>query len=137
MKNLKGQEMVFELVLIFSISLVIITILYSIFSSYGDYYNSSGLGDSLGKIRHLIAQNIIQLAEKEADGSMIVKIPDRVINEIYIVELSPAGLNVSAKRVSRFSNLYGLHERFMLSGKVPSVNGRLTIYKTGNQIIIQ
>ena len=136
-KKLKGQEMVFELVLIFSISLVLITVLYSIFNSYQNYYSSSGAGNSLGKVKSLVELNVIQMAEKEANGSVIVKIPDRVLNEVYIVELSAGGLNVSSKGVSRATNLYGLQDSFAFSGRVPSVNGRLTIYKTGNQIIIQ
>lgn len=129
--------MVFELVLIFSVSIVIVTILYSAFSSYQDYYTSVGSGDSLNKVKQLISLHIIELAKKDSDSWTTVKIPDRIINDIYVVELSTDGLNVSTRDAFRSSPMYGLSTIYTLSGKVPSINGRITIYKTQDQIIIQ
>ena len=72
------------------------------------------------------------------DSSVILKIPKKIGNENYMIELSSDGLNLTSinTKVSKHSSLYSLNETFSLSGKVASGAGSVIIYKTGNQIII-
>lgn len=136
-KKLKGQEMVFELVMIFGIGVVVMTILYSAFSGYQVYYSSIGTGDSLNKVKQVMTTAILSVAEKQGDSSMVMAIPPRIASKLYVIDLSGSGLNVSTENTYRSSALYGLQQRFSFSGSVPSANGRVTIYKTGSQIIIE
>jgi hypothetical protein len=99
-----------------------------------------GVNDQLLEISEYVGSNIIKLAETGSaeDASVILKIPRKIGNEEYVIELSGNGLNVtsSTTRVSRHSGLYNLNETYSLTGRVASGRGEAIIYKTGNQIII-
>ena len=65
-----------------------------------------------------------------------MRIPKKIGDEIYSIELSDQGINVTALHsgITKRSNLYNLNETITLSGRVLSISGKVMIYKKGNEI---
>lgn len=138
----KGQAIIFENVLIFTIGVAIFVVCYAIFNIYQyTYFNPVGTGDQLEGTRDLIASHILLLAEKPANSTFVLDIPESVGPESYTIRLSPDGLNLtSALGISKASPLFGLAGAFDLSTRPPagilSSEGRITLKKAGDQIYI-
>ena len=137
---MKGVSVIIEYTLLFMFGVIIFISSVSVFGNYEAYFNSVSVNDQLIEISEYVGSNIIKLAEmgNVEDSSIILKIPKKIGNENYMIELSSSGLNVTstATKVSKHSSLYSLNETFSLSGKASSGAGSVIIYKTGNQIII-
>ena len=137
---MKAVSVIIEYVLLFMFGIIILISCMSVFSNYDAYFNSVSVNDQLTGISEYLGSNIIKLAEMGAveDSSVILKIPKKIGNENYMIELSSQGLNLTSisTKVSKHSALYGLNETYSLNGRVASGRGELIIYKTGNQIII-
>lgn len=137
-KAKKGQVIVFENVLIFTISVAIFIVCFAVFTIYQGYFTQVGISDQVSQVRDYITSHIIILAEKEGmNSSMTVKIPRTVGSEPYEITLSQSGLAVTSlvSGISRTSQVYGLPYVFA-SRRIPSSRGKITIYKKANQIII-
>ncbi|MCX6814234.1 MAG: hypothetical protein NTY20_01075 [Candidatus Aenigmarchaeota archaeon] len=137
---MKAVSTIIEYTLLFMFGIIIFISSISVFGNYDAYFNSVSVNDQLIKISEYVGSNIIKLAEMGSgeDSSVILKIPQKIGNENYMIELSSQGLNMTSiiTKVSKHSGLYNLNETFSLSGKVVSGAGSVIIYKTGNQIII-
>jgi len=137
---MKGVSVIIEYTLLFMFGIIIFISSVSVFGNYEAYFNSVSVNDQLIEISEYVGSNIIKLAEmgNVEDSSIILKIPKKIGNDNYMIELSSTGLNVTstATKVYKHSSLYSLNETFSLSGKVASGAGSVIIYKTGNQIII-
>lgn len=137
---MKAVSALIEYVLLFMFGVVILISSVSVFGSYESYFNYMSVNDQLIEISEYLGSNIIKLAEMGSmeDSSIVLKIPKKIGNENYKIELSSQGLNLTSLTtgISRHSSLYNLNETFSLSGNVVSGAGSLIIFKTGNQIII-
>jgi hypothetical protein len=133
-----GQGLIFELVLLFSIAIAIFFVLLSVFSIYQGHFTVVSIDDQLRGIRNLVATSILKMAGQEGDGALSFDIPARIGDELYKIELTDSGLNVStlSRHLSVFSALYNLNETYALSGRVVSSAGRILINKNGNTITI-
>ena len=136
----KGQAIIFENVLIFTVGVAIFIVCYAVFSIYQyTYFDPIGTGDQLESVKDYLSSQIILIAEKDADSSVILDIPTSVGPENYQIVLSTeSGLNLTAldSGISKSTPLFGLGESFVMTGAVPSTEGRITLKKTGNQIYI-
>jgi hypothetical protein len=137
----KGQILVFEQVLIFSIGVVILITSFALFTMYQNYYTSSSSMDQLTQVKEYVLSNIIMVCEKEANSTVILSIPKTIGNNFYKIRLSPAGLNVTLESgtaigTGDFSPLYGLNATFDFSGMVISDLGKVVIYKNGNAVVL-
>ncbi|MBI4019768.1 MAG: hypothetical protein HY367_00425 [Candidatus Aenigmarchaeota archaeon] len=134
----KGQVLVFQHTMLFTIAVGIFILLFAVFNIYSTYYNSTAARDQIKTVRDVLLANIIKLAEKDGDSSAVVDLPKRIGDEEYIMELSQAGLNITTTRTSTniFSGLYGINETFALSGRAASGKGQVIIFKTAGTIII-
>lgn len=133
----KGQMLVFEQVLMFSIGVAIMIMAFALFTMYQNYYTSSTAGDQMTEVKEYVLSSIIKACESEANVTMILTIPKTVSNSYYKISLSNAGLNVTLEPSSGsgdFSPLYGLNETFEFSGMVISDLGKIVIYKSGNLV---
>lgn len=136
MKNLKGQVLVFENVLIFALGVTIFLLCYSTFTVYHSYFADTAVNDQIIKVKEFLVSNILLVSEREGNSTVTLNIPKRVGGEEYIIHLSRYGLNVTTGSRYRFSSLFGLNRTFHLSGKTASLKGKITIYKRGGRIII-
>jgi len=141
-KNLKGQSLIFEQVLLFSMSVTVFIISFAVFNIYQGYFLSVGGENQLDQVKEWVSANILKLAEKGTAGtsSVTIPIPRTIENTAYTIELSSADLTVKTTVPpvkTKISTLYSLNSYFTFSpAKVPSVNGKITIKKENNQIII-
>lgn len=140
--KLKGQILVFEQVLLFTISVAIFVTSFALFIMYQNYYVSETSGDQLGQVRDYILSHIIEISKNEDfESTATLSIPRRVGNGYYKIKLSDLGINVTFWPVDeggeRFSTLYGLNETISFGGEVVSDRGKIVIYKRGNSIYIQ
>jgi len=138
----KGQTLVFEQVLLFTIGVAIFIASFALFSMYQSSYMSVMKWDQLKAVKEYMVSNIIEISEKhEFDSSVMLEIPKRIGNDYYRLTLSPNGLNISVlagnERDYDFSSLYGLNNSYNLSGSVTSDRGKVIIYKIGNSIKLQ
>lgn len=138
----KGQIMVFEQVLLFTISIVILITSFALFLMYQNYYMNETANDQLTQVRDYILSYLVEVCEEEEfETSVTLSIPKRIGNDFYKIKLSNLGLNVTfwppGKITDRFSTLYGLNETFDFRGGAVSDRGKIVIYKRGNSIYIQ
>ncbi len=135
----KGQTVVFEQVLIFSISVAIFIAAFTLFSMYQNQYMSITTRDHLAGVKEYVMSNIIDLAKKEGfNSSITLKIPRTISNRLYILDLSNNGLhvNMTGGNVYEFSSLSALNETFTFGGQVSSDLGVIVIYKKGDKILL-
>lgn len=132
----KGQILVFENVLIFTIGVTIFIMSFAVFSIYQTQFTYQGTSDQMGQIRDYITSSILMVAEKPADSSVTLQIPKTISGEPYEIILSPEGLNVTSRFGHRFSSLYSIQLDFQ-ERAVPSTRGRITLKREGDQINIR
>ena len=133
----KGQMLVFEQVLMFTIGVAIMIMAFALFTMYQNYYTSSTASDQLTEVKEYVLSSIIKACESEANVTMILTIPKTVSNSFYKMSLSNAGLNVTLEPSGGsgdFSPLYGLNETFVFSGMAISDLGKVVVYKNGNLV---
>ena len=141
MRKLKGQINVFEQVMLFLISVLIFLACLMAFSSYQQYFISTGNSDQLVLVRDYIAYSIIKASEagNETESYTTLYIPKVIGSETYIIRLSPAGLTLDMpfSKETKSTNLYGIGSSMELgTSDVSSSYGRVILYKDGNKIII-
>ncbi|UCC91363.1 MAG: hypothetical protein JSV39_03555 [Candidatus Aenigmatarchaeota archaeon] len=137
----KGQILVFEQVLIFSIGMVILITSFALFMMYQSYYLSETTQDQLTQVKEYVLSSIIKLCEKnDFNSSVILSIPKTIGNSFYRISLSPVGLNITLwpeREAGDFSTLYGLDTTFTFEpSMVVSDMGKIVVYKRGNSIIL-
>jgi len=136
----KGQILVFEQVLIFSIGVIILITSFALFMMYQSFYLSSTTQDQLSEVKAYVLSSIIKLSEeKEMNSSIVISIPKRISNNLYKISLSPIGLNMTLipeNQAQDFSALYGLNKTFDFGGMVVSDLGKIVIYKRGYAITL-
>jgi len=136
---MKGQTAIFEQALLFLIGFTIFMMYLAVFNIYEGYFKSVGVNDQLTEVKNYVGSNILKLYAKEgANSSVTLKIPKDAGGQVYKIELSNKGLNVTnlVSSVSKHSAIYNINKSFSLSGNVTSISGRITIYKIGNEITI-
>jgi hypothetical protein len=136
-KRLKGQSIMFEQVLLFTMGVTVFIIYFAVFNIYQGHFISVNVNDQLSQIKSLISSDILEMAYKEGTTSSITrKLPKRIGNEIYKIELSSKGINVTGlvSGISKHSTLYNLNKSMSLLGSVTSIGGKVIIYKKGNEI---
>jgi hypothetical protein len=139
MHQSKGQSLIFEQVILFSIGVVIFIMCFAVFNIYQTYFSSVGINDQLDQLRSWVSSNILKLAENtEANSSIILEIPRRLAGEEYEIELNDDGIRVMSymTMTEKQTPLFNLSSQYRLSGKVVSSGSRFIIYKRGNEIII-
>ena len=137
----KGQIMVFEQVLLFAIGMLIFIVCFASFSAYEDYFVKAGNEDQLVQVRDYIAFALVKASEGWAttNSYSTIKIPSSIGNEMYKVNLSSAGLNVTMLPSMKYSftGLYWLNMTTQfLNSEVTSASGMIVLYKNGNKIIL-
>jgi len=142
MRRKKGQTLVFEQVLLFTIGIAIFIASFALFSMYQSSYLSVMRWDQLKAVKEYTVSNIIEVSKKhEFESTVLLEIPKRIGNDYYRLTMSPNGLNISFltgnERDYDSSSLYGLNSSYNLSGSVTSDRGKVIIYKKGNSITLQ
>jgi hypothetical protein len=138
MGSRKGQAVVFESVLIFTISVAIFVVCYAVFTIYQySYFTPIGTSDQLGEVRDYLSSHIVAMSQREGDGWVLIQLPRYAGNEEYRIDLSENGLNISTSEAFKFSNLYNLGSSFELTGRAASPQGKITLKKEGNKIIME
>jgi hypothetical protein len=134
----KGQTLVFEQVLIFSISVAIFVVSFALFAMYQNYYTSSSSQDQITGVKEYILSSIIKVCEKkDTNSSIVLSVPRTIGSRFYRISLSPAGLSLAIEGMaSDFSPLYGLNETFDFSGRAVSDSGKIVVYKSGTSVFL-
>jgi predicted hydrocarbon binding protein len=138
--KMKGQILVFEQVLIFTMGIAILMVSLSLFMLYQNYYGSSSDNDQMIELKEYVISSIIRISEeKDTNSSVMLSIPKRIGNNLYKISLSNAGLNITVdneKKTSDFSPIYSLNKTYTMSGMATSDLGKIVLYKNGNSIVL-
>jgi hypothetical protein len=139
-KRMKAASLIFEQALLFAFGVIIFISCIAAFNNYQSYFNSVGAIDQLTEVSEYIGSNIIKMSERpDEESSIKVQLPKKIASEIYVIELSSDGLNVTTSdtKTCKTSALFNLNQTFGMSGRVVSTAGNMIIIKSGNQIIIK
>lgn len=141
MRQIKGQTLVFEQVILFVIGVMIFIVCFFSFSAYQSYFSQAGKTDQLEQVSNYIAYAIVKTSESwnSTSSYFTINIPTTIGGEIYRVELLSYGLNVTTLPSMNYSftNLYGIYKLTELDeSEVSSTNGKVVLYKNGNKIIL-
>jgi hypothetical protein len=137
-RALKGQSLAFEQFLLFTMGVAIFISAFAVFTLYQGQYVQTASEDQLAGVKEYVLMNIANIASMEGfNSSVSIRIPKMLSNNLYTINLSDAGINVSMMNGQySFSGLAPLNSTFSFSGKVRSSIEEIVIYKTGNKIII-
>ncbi|MBL7206345.1 MAG: hypothetical protein ISS36_01960 [Candidatus Aenigmarchaeota archaeon] len=135
MQKRKAQARVFEEVILFLFGVMIFITFLAFYNSYQLYFLSVGEENQIIEIKNLVVSNIVKLATKPGDSSIIMKIPPKIGDIPYTIELSDTGILLRGSKMNT-SNLYNIKELTggTLGGSVWSTQGKVTIIKKENNI---
>lgn len=137
---LKGQTLVFENVIIFSIGVTMFIFSFVMFLNLQEYYRAVAIHDHMNKLENVLVANVIYVATSdEINVSVIVEIPETIGGEFYTVGFEDEKLYVDLESatVKKTSGLFNLGEDFdIVTGSIVSNRGKATIYKNGDRINI-
>lgn len=146
---MKSQTAVFEQVLMFTIGVSIFIIYLAVFNIYQNYYIDASSNDQLTEVKSLITSHIEKMilldepfirgaTDNTVNATYLITIPRHIGNQIYKIDLSNEGINISSigTRASKSSSLLNLNETYTFNGRVISGSGKLTIIKRGTEIKI-
>ncbi|MFH1364269.1 MAG: hypothetical protein ABIH52_01305 [Candidatus Aenigmatarchaeota archaeon] len=135
----KSQVLIFEQVLMFTIGVTIFIIYFATFSIYQDYYLTTGTNDQLTEVKSFLTSHVIKMAMmNESNITTLVNIPRNIGNQIYKIEFSNTGINITTLEIysSKTSSFLNLNKTMSFNGRVVSGSGKLTLIKRGNEIRI-
>ncbi len=137
---MKGQNAVFEEVLLFAIAVAIFVIAFGIFQMYQNYYSSTALIDHTKSIRDMVNNHILELTSmEELNASLTFRVPEELSGEHYLIKINNTELRVTTdfSGVSSVSSLKALSASgYDFFGETRSSRGEIIIYKRGYNIII-
>jgi hypothetical protein len=137
---MKGQNAVFEQVLLFAIAVAMFVIAFGIFQMYQNYYSSTALIDHTRSIRDMINNHILELTRmEELNASLTLGIPEELSGEYYLIKINNTELRVTTdvSGVTSASSLAALWvSGYEFFGETRSSRGEIIIYKRGYNIII-
>ncbi len=135
----KSQAIIFENVLIFTISIAIFILLFAVFTIYQSYFTYVTVDDQLTQLGSFLTSHVLLLAEKgDANITAVVIVPKTIGGEPYEIELKEEGsIEISTLTTQTLKRAYLFNLPFeFIPKKIPSTRGKITLKKTGNQVII-
>ncbi|MBI2675981.1 MAG: hypothetical protein HYX24_05965 [Candidatus Aenigmarchaeota archaeon] len=135
-RKMKGQHVIFETVMLFSIGMAIFAFSFFAFSSYQDFFTGLAKADNLERVKEIAMLKIQEAAYSEGKVTAEVSIPTLLGGSIYSIRLSREGINVSLPGAYTFSPIPFVNSSIQLSGAVQSSKGRFIITKDEASISI-
>lgn len=131
----KSQARVFEEVILFLFGVIIFITFLAFYSSYHSYFISVSEEAQLNQLKDQLASNILKLALKPGNSSIVLKIPKKIGESPYKIQLTNDNITIS-NRISKSSNLYKISDLLggTFQGEIWSAQGKVTIIKTENNI---
>ncbi len=139
---MKGQNLVFEQVLLFGVSVAIFVIAFGIFQLYQSYYSTTSIIDHTKAIRDTVYNHIAELTKiGSLNASFTLKIPEDLDGEYYSIKLNNTEIRVETYQsgvaaVSSMDALRSGTNPYSFQGETRSSRGEIIIYKRGYNIIL-
>jgi hypothetical protein len=140
---MKGQNAVFEEVLLFGISVAIFIMAFAIFSMYQNHFTSTSINDHTRAVRDIVLGHVVELTRiDDLNASFTMRIPKEIGGEHYTIYLdnNEIGVVTDLTNITVVSNIASLSTvgggKYTFSGETTSSRGELIIYKRGYNIII-
>ncbi len=135
-----GQTIVFEQVLLFMVSVAIFVACFALFQIYETYYSTISANDHVQAVRDIVSAQVLQFTKFEGmNVSATLNVPEKIGDEGYDVIFTGSGLNVTTRitGITATSDLFQLGNRYTFTGNSTSSEGKIIIYKRGNNIILE
>ncbi len=140
---MKGQNVVFEQVLLFGISVAIFVTAFTIFQMYQAHFSSGSLSDHTRSVRDIIFSHVVEMTRiGDLNASLTVRIPRDLSGEYYSISVNDTEISVATDltKTKAVSSIGFLSKAgggvYTFSGETRSVRGEIIIYKRGYNIII-
>ncbi len=136
---MKGQTLVFEQVLLFTMGIAIFIASFAIFAMYQNQYLEVTVNDQLTAVKEYVMLYIANLAKMgEFNSSLTIGIPRTISDNYYRIKISNGGINVSTHGGAFSHSGFGtLNRTFEFEGEVISSVEQIVIYKIGNKILLR
>ncbi|MCD6496258.1 MAG: hypothetical protein J7K54_03230 [Candidatus Aenigmarchaeota archaeon] len=140
---MKGQNAVFEQVLLFGISVAIFVMAFAVFNVYQTHFSSVASVDHIKAVKDIVYASVIEMMRVDGiNSSAKISIPKTINGEGYEVSLNNTAITVrtydsgiSASSSTAFMGGEGA-DTYGFSGSVSSSRGEIIIYKRGSNIIL-
>jgi hypothetical protein len=135
-----GQTIIFEQVLLFMVSVAIFVACFALFQIYETYYSTISANDHVQAVRDIVSAQVLQFTKFEGmNVSATLNVPEKIGDEGYDVIFTGSGLNVTTRLtgITATSDLFQLGNRYTFTGNSTSSEGKIIIYKRGNNIILE
>lgn len=133
-KKRKGQYLIVEQMVIFTIGIFVALSFVSIFGTFESDIRQETTSNQLRTYSKALRNKIVSLVETDAESETIIDIPRTLSEKTYVIELSN-GLIIQSEGYTYRSDLMGLRERLKLSGSVISKRGRAKLEYNGEDTL--
>lgn len=140
---MKGQNRVFEQVLLFGISVAIFVMCFGIFQVYQAYFGGVAANDQTTAIGTSLYNHMLELSRMDdMEASTVVSIPKTIDGDRYTVSVDDDAITVATESGTKSTTGLGLLSAahsglYTFSGEAVSSKGEIIIYKRGSNIIIE
>lgn len=133
----KGQYLIVEEVLIFSIGLIIVLGFFSTFQYFSKETKSNAVREQLEVVGSYIKSKVVETVQMDGTGKISVDLPHKLAGDSYAVYLNSKGIEMtSSSGKSYASGIYGLEGSYNFNGKILSDVKDVYLKKSGNNITL-
>ncbi len=135
-KKMKGQHVIFETMMLFSIGMAIFALSFFAFDAYQTFFVGLAKTDNMERVKDMAILKIQEAAYADGNVTSEISIPTRLGGEVYSLSLSASGINISLPGLYSHSSLPFVNSTIQLSGIAYSSKGRIIITKSDAAIRI-
>ena len=132
LKDRKGQYLIVEQMVVFSIGVFIALAFITMFGTFEEGVREETSTNQLKTYSKTVTNKILSLVETDTEGTAVFEIPKKLGGKSYLINLSE-GLIIQAGNYEYKSDLVGLNEHLNLSGLVLSNKGKAKLSYDGDE----
>ncbi len=130
---MKGQQKIFEELLVFSLGLGLASMLLMTFGNISKNIENTNVENQLRDVNNLISAMIVNVYESGENTTMVAKIPTLIGDEPYYIEASGDELKTYTKEKEVTNRLYNIN----VDGKVISSTWYIKLRNDGMVVHIE
>jgi len=137
-KKRKGQYLVVEEIILFSLGLIIAFSFLAVFQVFEKEAKSQTGDEQLRILGQIVSSNILELVETNTTGKIEFSLPPSIGGNEYLLKLNSKGIFIQTKNNKTYiSSVFGLENKYNLQGSVESTVKKATLSLKGEQITLE
>jgi len=137
MRKKKGQHLILEEIILFSLGLIIALGFFSTFQSFEKSAKTQSREEQFEMLGEIISSHIIELTQSNATGKIEFSIPESIGGEGYLLALKVGGIMIQTQSHQvHITPIYGIEEKYEMDGVVQSNYKKASVTLEGEKITL-